>query len=147
MGRPEASTPAIEAAARSSGVLDFILKLPKGFETEIGEQGYGFSRGEAQRIALVRAFLKDAPLLLLDEPYAGLDAENEDYVRTAITALSRDRTVLLLTHRLTGLRNMDRILVMAEGRIVQTGTWSELARVDGEFRRLMTTQSEGIQHG
>ena len=147
MGRPDASESAIEAAARSAGVLDFVLKLPKGLETEVGEQGQGLSRGEAQRIALARAFLKDAPLLLLDEPAAGLDAENEHRVRSAITALSRGRTVLLLTHRLAGLENANRILVMAEGRIVQMGAWSELSRIDGEFRRLLTKQHKGRERG
>ena len=126
---------------------EFISKLPKGLDTEVGEASYGFSRGQAQRIALARAFLKDAPLLLLDEPYAGLDSENERHVMTAITALSRNRTVLLLTHRLAGLENMGRILVMSEGRIVEMGAWSELARADGEFRRLLRKESGEKRHG
>ena len=147
MGRPDASEFEVAEAARAAVIYDFISDLKNGFDTEVHEAAYGFSRGQAQRIALARAYLKDAPLLLLDEPYSGLDTENERLVMNAVTALSRDRTVLLLTHRLSGLKNMDRIMVMAEGRIVQIGTWSELSQVEGEFRRLLRKEGEELPHG
>ena len=138
MGRPEASFSDISGAAEAAGVLKFTEKLPDGLDTKVGEQGYGLSRGQAQRVALARAFLKDAPILLLDEPTAGLDMENEFLIMEAMEKLSMGRTVLLLTHRLKGLKNTDRILVMAHGEIVQQGLWSELSEIDGEFRRLLT---------
>ena len=145
MGRPEASESDIAGAAEAAGVLKFTEKLPNGLHTKVGEQGYGLSRGQAQRVALARAFLKDAPLLLLDEPTAGLDTENEALVMAAIKDLSRGRTVLLLTHRLQGLEKVDCILVMAEGKIVQQGSWSALSQNDGELRRLLTRGKSGEQ--
>jgi ATP-binding cassette, subfamily C, bacterial CydD len=138
MGRPEASMSDIAAAAEAAGVLKFTEKLPDGLDTRVGEQGYGLSRGQAQRVALARAFLKNAPLLLLDEPTAGLDMETECLIMEAIWELARGRTALLLTHRLKGLERVDRILVMAEGKIVQQGPWSALSKIDGELRRLVT---------
>ena len=146
MGRPEASKSDISGAAEAAGVLKFTEKLPNGLHTKVGEQGYGLSRGQAQRVALARAFLKDAPLLLLDEPTAGLDTENEALVMAAIKDLSRGRTMLLLTHRLQGLEKVDRILVMAEGKIVQQGSWSALSQIDGELRRLLTRRIEDEPH-
>jgi len=147
MGRPEASAADIDAAARSAGVLEFSTKLPDGLATRVGEQGYGLSRGQAQRIALARAFVKAAPLLILDEPAAGLDMETEAQVMAAVKELSAGRTVLLITHRLQGLDRTDRVLVMADGRIVQAGTWSELQHGEGELHRLLKRQKEGRQHG
>lgn len=147
MGRPEASAADIEAAARSAGVLEFTTKLPEGLATRVGEQGYGLSRGQAQRVALARAFVKEAPLLILDEPTAGLDMDTEARVLAAIQDLSEGRTVVVLTHRLQGLNRTDRILVMADGRIVQAGTWSELHDVEGELRRLLKRQQEGGRYG
>ncbi|UCF92943.1 MAG: cysteine/glutathione ABC transporter permease/ATP-binding protein CydD [Desulfobacterales bacterium] len=137
LGRPEASDSAIEHAARSARVLDFCRHLPEGMETPVGEQGLGLSRGQAQRVALARAFLKDAPVLLLDEPAAGLDAANEQLVMTALAELAQGRTLLLLTHRLAHLERADRILVLAEGRIVEQGTYSELIEAGGRFYRLV----------
>ena len=139
---PALGASAIDAAVSAAGLSEFIAELPDGLETRVGEWGQGLSRGQAQRVALARAFLKAAPLLLLDEPTAGLDIETENRVMASIRDLSRGRTVLLLTHRLTGLRDMDRILVMAGGKIVQSGSWSELKQIDGEFRRLLTRRQE-----
>jgi ATP-binding cassette subfamily C protein CydD len=147
MGKPEASTADIEAAARSAGVLAFTAKLPDGLATRVGEHGYGLSRGQAQRVALARTFIKAAPLLVLDEPTAGLDTDTAARIMAAIWDLSNGRTVLWLTHRLRGLERADRILAMTDGRIVQAGTWSELHQVEGELRRLLTRQQEDRQHG
>jgi ABC-type multidrug transport system fused ATPase/permease subunit len=118
-------------------VLDFSIHLPEGLETLVGEQGLGLSRGQAQRVALARAFLKGAPILLLDEPTAGLDAENEALVISALETLSRGRTVLILTHRLTNIKQANRIMVLENGRIAEQGTYSELTAAGGKFHRMV----------
>lgn len=137
LGRPQAANDQIEQAAGKAGVLDFSMHLPDGLETRVGEQGAGLSRGQAQRVALARAFLKDAPLLLLDEPTAGLDAENESLVIEALNRLSRKRTVLMLTHRLTNIKHADRILVLENGCVVEQGNYSELMAEGGRFHKLV----------
>jgi len=138
LGRPRATQNQIEQAAGNAGVLNFSRHLPAGLETLVGEQGAGISRGQAQRVALARAFLKDAPLLLLDEPTAGLDSENEALVMGALNRLSRGRTVLMLTHRLTNIKHADRILVLETGYLVEQGNYSELMAGGGVFYRLVT---------
>ena len=137
LGRPQATDDQVEQAAGNARVLDFSVHLPDGLETQVGEQGAGISRGQAQRVALARAFLKDAPLLLLDEPTAGLDAENESLVMKALNELSRRRTVLMLTHRLTNIKRADRILVLENGCLVEQGNYSELMATGGIFHRLV----------
>ena len=140
LGRPQATDDQIEQAAGNAGVLDFSMHLPDGLETHVGELGAGISRGQAQRVALARAFLKDAPILLLDEPTAGLDAENESLVMEALNRLSRGRTVLMLTHRLTNIKHADRILVLENGRVVEQGNYAELMAAGGRFYRMVTRQ-------
>jgi ATP-binding cassette subfamily C protein CydD len=142
LGRPQATDRQIERAAGNARVLDFARHLPAGLETPVGEHGFGLSRGQAQRVALARAFLKDAPLLLLDEPTAGLDTENETLVIHALQALSRGKTVLMLTHRLTNLKQADRIMVMDRGRIVEQGTYAELTAAGGRFHRMVNQISD-----
>ena len=137
LGRPQASAMQIEQAAGNARVLDFAIHLPEGLDTPVGEHGFGLSRGQAQRVALARAFLKGAPLLLLDEPTAGLDAENEALVINALETLSRRQTVLMLTHRLTNIRQTNRIMVLEKGRIVEQGTYSELTAAGGRFYRMV----------
>jgi ATP-binding cassette subfamily C protein CydD len=137
LGRPEASAVQLEQAARNARVLDFSIQLPEGLETLVGEQGLGLSRGQAQRVALARAFLKGAPILLLDEPTAGLDAENEALVISALETLSRGRTVLILTHRLTNIKQASRIMVLENGRIAEQGTYTELTAAAGRFHRMV----------
>jgi ATP-binding cassette subfamily C protein CydD len=137
LGRPQASAIQIEQAAGNARVLDFAMHLPEGLDTPVGEHGFGLSRGQAQRVALARAFLKGAPLLLLDEPAAGLDAENEALVINALETLSRGRTVLMLTHRLTNIKKMSRIMVLEKGRIVEQGTYAELTAAGGRFHRMV----------
>jgi len=137
LGRPQASAIQIEQAAGSARVLDFAMHLPGGLDTPVGEHGFGLSRGQAQRVALARAFLKGAPLLLLDEPTAGLDAENEALVINSLKTLSRGRTVLMLTHRLTNLRQTHRIMVLGKGRILEQGTYNELTAAGGKFHRMV----------
>ncbi len=122
MALPDATRADIEQAARLARVLDFSRHLPGGLDTKVGDQGWGLSQGQAQRVALARMFLKDAPILLLDEPTAGLDVDTAQSVMQAITTFSKDRTVLLLTHRLDQLQTAHRIMVMAEGKLVERGS-------------------------
>jgi ATP-binding cassette subfamily C protein CydD len=135
MASPDATRAGIEDAARSAGVLDFARHLPHGLDTRVGEKGWGLSRGQAQRVALARVFLKKAPILLLDEPTAGLDMDTARSVMKTIETMSKDRTVLLLTHRLDQLRSAHRIIVMAGGRLVEQGSYAELIRRKGVFSR------------
>jgi ATP-binding cassette subfamily C protein CydD len=142
LGCPPASDDRIREAAADARVLDFVSHLPDGLETLVGERGIGLSRGQAQRVALARAFLKDAPILLLDEPTAGLDAENEYLVMQALNKLSRRRTVLTLTHRLANIKHADRIVVLADGRVVEQGSYQELMATGGVFHKLATRGTE-----
>jgi len=144
MGKPGATRAEIEHAARRARVLDFARHLPGGLDTKVGEQGWGLSRGQAQRVALARVFLKDAPFLLLDEPAAGLDMENERLVMQTIEALSGGRTVLLLTHRLDHIQPAHRIAVLAGGRIVEQGSYAELMNRPGVFRNLAGFDKTGF---
>jgi ABC-type multidrug transport system fused ATPase/permease subunit len=125
-------------------VLDFCVQLPAGLDTVVGEQGVGLSRGQAQRVALARAFLKDAPLIFLDEPTAGLDTENEQLVMNALHNLAAGRTLLLLTHRLANIERTDRILVLENGKILEHGTYTELMSTNGKFQQ-MINRAKGVK--
>jgi len=141
LARPEATDAAIEEAARRAAALGFVRALPEGFETEIGEEGLRLSGGEAQRIALARAFLSDAPCLVLDEPTAQLDAGSEAQVRGALKELRRGRTVVLITHRLTTAFEADRIALLSDGRLLEQGTHDELRASGGLYTRLLEAWS------
>ena len=148
LARPDAGEDAVARAAEAARVLAFSEGLENGLDTVIGEGGAGFSRGQAQRVALARAFLKDAPVLLLDEPTAGLDSENERLVSEGIERLSRGRTLVMATHRLRHLRRMDRIVVLAAGRVVAQGDYAALVAAEGPFRRLLRRGlEEEADHG
>jgi ATP-binding cassette subfamily C protein CydCD len=134
----------VEAAAQKAQVHDFILGLSEGYETRIGEQGLRLSGGERQRLALARAFLKDAPILILDEPTANLDVLTEQRVLEMLHGLMRTKTALLITHRLVGLEAMDEILVMDRGRIVERGTHAFLIAQTGLYRRLWDLQNRAL---
>ncbi|HWZ40044.1 MAG TPA: ABC transporter ATP-binding protein [Bradyrhizobium sp.] len=140
-GAPGASMAAIEQAARLANAHDFILRLPKGYGTLVGERGVKLSGGERQRVALARAFLADAPVLILDEATSSLDSESEALIQEAMVRLMKDRTSIVIAHRLSTVRSLDRILVFDRGEIVEQGTHAALtARRDGIYRSLFERQ-------
>jgi ATP-binding cassette subfamily C protein CydCD len=140
LGRPDATAQDIEAAARAANAHDFISALPQGYRTTIGERGTRLSGGQRQRIAIARALLVDAPILILDEALSSVDAENEAVIQQALDRLMQGRTTLVLAHRLSSVIGMDRILVIADGRVVDSGRHDELIRREGPYRRLMAPQ-------
>jgi thiol reductant ABC exporter CydD subunit len=150
MARPDASKDEIVRAARQAYAHDFIQALPQGYDTPVGERGTRLSGGQAQRIALARAFLKDAHLLILDEPTAHLDPEHEACLTQAIARLVQDRTVLTIAHRLSTVYQADRILVMDGGRLVETGSHATLLQEGQLYPRLATAYQSppmGSAHG
>jgi ATP-binding cassette, subfamily B, bacterial len=141
-GAPGASMAAIEQAARLANAHDFILRLPKGYGTLVGERGVKLSGGERQRVALARAFLADAPVLILDEATSSLDSESEALIQQAMERLMKGRTSVVIAHRLSTVRSLDRILVFDRGEIVEQGTHTALiARADGIYRSLFERQA------
>jgi len=144
LGKPEASAAELEAAARAANAHDFILALPNGYATMIGERGAKLSGGQRQRLAIARALLRDAPILILDEALSAVDAENESVIQMALDRLMAGRTTLILAHRLSSVIAADRILVIEQGRVAESGTHDALIRRDGPYRRLMGTQADEI---
>ena len=143
-GRPDASDAEIERAAGLAHATEFIRLLPQGFDAALGERGVTLSGGQRQRIAIARALLRDAPLLLLDEATSALDAESETLVQTALEDLMRNRTTLVIAHRLATVLSCDRIVVMEHGKIVEQGTHAELAAAGGLYARLAKLQFQGV---
>ncbi|MDT0681110.1 ABC transporter transmembrane domain-containing protein [Roseicyclus sp. F158] len=139
-GRPEAGDAEVEAAAAAAAAHDFVLDLPEGYDTEVGERGVMLSGGQKQRIAIARAILRDAPVLLLDEATSALDAESERAVQDAVGALSQGRTTIIVAHRLATVKQADRILVFESGRIVASGTHDALVAEGGLYARLARLQ-------
>lgn len=137
MGRPDATRGEVEDAARKARCHDFICKLPQGYDTPVGEGGANLSGGERQRISIARCILKDAPIVILDEATASVDADNESSIQQAISELCQGKTLLVIAHRLGTIQAADKILVIGEGRIVQSGTHDELASRPGVYRDLV----------
>jgi len=139
-GRPEATDAEVESAAAAALALEFIDRLPQGLDTAVGERGMTLSGGQRQRIAIARAIVRDAPLLLLDEATSSLDAESETLVKTALEHLMRERTTLVIAHRLATVLSCDRILVMEAGRIIEEGRHESLLERGGLYARLARLQ-------
>jgi ATP-binding cassette subfamily C protein CydCD len=141
-GNPEASCAELEAAARAANAHGFIRHLPQGYDTVIGERGVRLSGGQCQRIAIARALLRDAPFLVLDEALSAVDAENEAVIGQALNRLMKGRTVLILAHRLSSVIDADRILVLRDGHLVESGRHGELMAANGVYHQLMAAQAE-----
>ena len=140
LGNPDASESEVEAAARAANVHDFVLTLPQGYRTVVGEKGVKLSGGQRQRVAIARALLRNAPVLVLDEALSAVDAENEAVIQEALDRLMRGRTTLILAHRLSSVIDCDRILVLDRGRVVESGRHDDLMRTGGVYAQLMAEQ-------
>ena len=136
-GRPDATHKQVVEAAKKACCHDFISALPDGYDTKVGEGGASLSGGEKQRISIARAILKDAPIIILDEATASVDPENERELQTAIAELTKDKTIIMIAHRLSTVRNADQIVVLDKGQIVQRGTHRELMNEQGLYRRFL----------
>jgi subfamily B ATP-binding cassette protein MsbA len=139
-GKTGATRAEVEAAAKAAFAHEFILQLPQGYDTQVGERGVNLSGGQRQRIAIARAFIRDAPILALDEATAALDSKAEAEVQAAIDALAEHRTVICVAHRLSTLASMDQIIVLSEGRIVETGSFGDLLKAGGSFSAMAARQ-------
>ena len=143
-GQPEASMDLVIEAAKKACCHDFIMALPDGYETMIGEGGASLSGGEKQRISIARAIMKNAPIIILDEATANVDPESEKELTTAIQELTKEKTILMIAHRLKTVRHADKILVIDGGRIVQSGTHETLMQSDGIYRRFVESREHAI---
>lgn len=143
-GRPDATHKQVVEAAKKACCHDFISALPDGYDTKVGEGGASLSGGEKQRISIARAILKDAPIIILDEATASVDPENERELQTAIAELTKDKTIIMIAHRLSTVRNADQIVVLDKGQIVQRGTHRELMNEQGLYRRFVETREKAI---
>ncbi|MGZ4988074.1 MAG: ABC transporter ATP-binding protein, partial [Limisphaerales bacterium] len=142
-GKHGATRAEIEEAAKAASAHEFITRLPQGYDTRIGERGQTLSGGQRQRIAIARAFIRNAPILVLDEATASLDSHAEMEVQAAIERLEKNKTVICVAHRLSTLMEMDQIIVLKEGRVVEQGAFDELLRADGAFAGM--ARKQGIQ--
>ena len=143
-GRPDAPMEKVIEAAKKARCHDFIMKLPHGYETVIGEAGGSLSGGERQRLSIARAMMKDAPIIILDEATANVDPENEKELMDAIGELTHEKTVIMIAHRLKTVRSADQIIVVDKGRIVQRGTHKELMQADGIYRSFVTGREKAV---
>jgi ATP-binding cassette subfamily C protein CydCD len=144
LARPDATDAELQAAVANASLDGFVRSLPDGLDTRVGERGAQLSGGQRQRVAIARAFLKDAPILILDEATSHLDAVNEAAVRASLTLLARDRTTLVIAHRLATVRDADRIVVLDAGRVVEIGDHESLLPRAGLYARLVGRQLAGV---
>lgn len=140
LGKPGATRADVEAAARRAYAHEFIMQLSEGYDTRVGERGVTLSGGQRQRLVIARAFVRNAPILVLDEATASLDSQAEAEVQAAIERLEENRTVICVAHRLSTLAAMDRIVVLREGLIIETGTFQELLAASGVFADMARRQ-------
>ena len=143
-GKPDASDNMVRAASRRAMAHDFIMGTEKKYDSMVGDRGIKLSGGQRQRIAIARAFLKNAPILILDEATSALDSETEVCIQSSFDELAQGRTTLAIAHRLSTLRNMDKIVVLKNGRVIEQGAHSTLLRRGGEYARLWKMQSGGF---
>jgi subfamily B ATP-binding cassette protein MsbA len=139
-GRPDVKVAVVKEAARNALAHDFIMRMPQGYDTVIGEKGFRLSGGERQRLAIARAILKDSPILILDEATSALDAESESLVQIALANLMQGRTVMVIAHRLSTIRRANRIAVLEDGRITAIGSHEELLTTSPTYQRLYQLQ-------
>ncbi len=144
LAKPGASREDLESAARTALAHEFIAALPRGYDTVVGERGVKLSGGERQRIAIARAVLKGAPVLVLDEATSSVDVANESLIREAVDRVSRDRTTIVISHRLSAVRDADRIYVMEKGRMVESGSHTDLSRCNGNYHALLMAEGECV---
>ena len=142
IGKKDATDKEIMDAAHAAGCDEFIKRLPNGIDTIVGENGTTISGGERQRISIARALLKDAPIILLDEASASLDVENETKIQEAISCLTKNKTVIIIAHRMRTISNADKIVVLETGRVVQCGNHNELINQDGIYKQRVLLQSK-----
>ncbi|MBQ7707936.1 MAG: ABC transporter ATP-binding protein [Lachnospiraceae bacterium] len=143
-GKPDASMDEVVEAAKKAACHDFIMALPDGYETKIGEGGATLSGGEKQRIAIARAIMKDAPIIILDEATANVDPENEKELTEAIENLTKQKTIIMIAHRLKTVRNADRIIVIDKGKIIQNGKHDELMKQEGIYKDFITGRKQAV---
>jgi ATP-binding cassette subfamily B protein len=143
-GRPQATQAEVEAAARAAHAHDFIMHLPDGYDTIVRERGTRLSGGQRQRIAIARALLKNPPILILDEATSALDSESERLIQQALRTLLQGRTAFVIAHRLSTVRDADRIVVIKDGEIAEVGNHSQLIAAGGYYAALVTRQTKGF---
>ena len=143
-GKPEATQDEVVSVAKKAQAHDFIMSLPEGYDTLVGERGVKLSGGQKQRVAIARAMLKDAPILILDEATSALDSESEVEIQKALHVLMNGKTVIAVAHRLSTLREMDRIIVLEQGKIIEDGTHESLKDAGGTYAKLWSHQAGGF---
>lgn len=140
LGRPDASEEEVIAAAKAANAHDFIMNLVDGYDTKVGERGVKLSGGQKQRVAIARVFLKNPPILILDEATSALDLESEHLIQEALEKLAKDRTTFIVAHRLSTITHADRIILIENGQVVESGTHEELMAKQGSYYKLFQVQ-------
>ena len=145
--RPDATQDEIVAAAKAANIHNDIMQMPEGYDTPVGERGMRLSGGQKQRLAIARAILRKAPIIILDEATASVDVETEQQIQKAIAGIAGRRTIVAIAHRLSTIRNADRILVIENGKVTESGTHDELVRLGGSYARMNEIQTAAVSSG